>query len=220
MGTSTGAEPLSASSRRLRRDVSAAQTCLDCGCPVTRLGSRGKQPQRCLVCARERRAKRDRERRAAQPRPRIFCLSCGTELSREGCRGSLPKRCSPCALRRRVELRRIRDRRRGWERKNKRVERVIWTSASWAALRRFVFTRDRWRCGDCGRVDRTGRTLTGHHVQPLTRGGAPFDPINVETLCRSCHGRRDAARADDADSITFHPDVLELVERRAQRAAA
>ena len=29
--------------------------------------------------------------------------------------------------------------------------------------------------------------LEGHHKQSLHRGGAAYNPANVETLCRNCH---------------------------------
>ena len=53
----------------------------------------------------------------------------------------------------------------------------------WERTRRAAFERDGWRCRACGRAGR----LEAHHVRPLERGGDPFDPDNLETLCRSCH---------------------------------
>ena len=53
----------------------------------------------------------------------------------------------------------------------------------WARVRRQVFQRDNWRCRACGKAGR----LEAHHVQPLHKGGAPFDLDNLETLCRGCH---------------------------------
>lgn len=29
--------------------------------------------------------------------------------------------------------------------------------------------------------------MEAHHIQPLHKGGAPFDLANIETRCRSCH---------------------------------
>ena len=58
----------------------------------------------------------------------------------------------------------------------------------WATVRRAVFDRDGWRCVCCGRAGR----LAAHHVQALDRGGAPYEPDNIETLCRACHIERHA----------------------------
>ena len=61
----------------------------------------------------------------------------------------------------------------------------------WARTRRAVFTRDGYRCRLCGAPGR----LECHHVVPLHRGGAQYDPDNCETLCRGCHIRHH--RGDD-----------------------
>ena len=53
----------------------------------------------------------------------------------------------------------------------------------WAAVRRAVFERDGWRCVLCGRAGR----LECDHVTPLDQGGEPWDPDNLQTLCRACH---------------------------------
>ena len=53
----------------------------------------------------------------------------------------------------------------------------------WAYVRRAVFARDNWRCRRCGRAGR----LECDHVVPLHRGGDPYDPGNLQTLCRPCH---------------------------------
>ena len=53
----------------------------------------------------------------------------------------------------------------------------------WAAVRRTVFERDGHRCRACGRAGR----LECDHVVPLDRGGDPWVPDNLQTLCRRCH---------------------------------
>ena len=53
----------------------------------------------------------------------------------------------------------------------------------WTRVRREVLARDGWRCVECGRPGR----LEAHHIQPLHKGGAPFDLENIETRCRGCH---------------------------------
>ena len=52
----------------------------------------------------------------------------------------------------------------------------------WAAVRRVVFERDGWRCVMCGRAGR----LECDHVDRDWRGD-PYDPTNLQTLCRTCH---------------------------------
>ena len=54
---------------------------------------------------------------------------------------------------------------------------------AWARTRFLAFHRDGFRCVKCGLAGR----LEGHHKQSLHRGGAPYDPDNVTTLCRACH---------------------------------
>ena len=55
----------------------------------------------------------------------------------------------------------------------------------WAAVRRFVFERDGWRCVECGKAGR----LECDHVTPMQRepGQDPFDPNGLQALCRTCH---------------------------------
>ena len=53
----------------------------------------------------------------------------------------------------------------------------------WTVTRHVVFERDRWRCRSCGRAGR----LECDHVTPLQMGGDPYDPSNLQTLCRTCH---------------------------------
>ena len=53
----------------------------------------------------------------------------------------------------------------------------------WERVRRAVLDRDGWRCRACGRRGR----LEVDHVEPLHRGGDPWDPSNLQALCRGCH---------------------------------
>ena len=55
----------------------------------------------------------------------------------------------------------------------------------WAAVRRAVFERDGWRYVKCGRAGR----LECDHITPLERepGQDPYDPDNLQALCRNCH---------------------------------
>jgi 5-methylcytosine-specific restriction endonuclease McrA len=58
----------------------------------------------------------------------------------------------------------------------------------WAAIRRAVFRRARWRCQACGR----GGALEVHHVVKRAQGGSDFDLDRLVALCRSCHRQTDA----------------------------
>ena len=55
----------------------------------------------------------------------------------------------------------------------------------WEALRLVIFERDGYRCRNrkCGKAGR----LECDHIKPLNEGGAPWDPANLQTLCRGCH---------------------------------
>ena len=53
----------------------------------------------------------------------------------------------------------------------------------WQAVRVAVFERDGYRCRACGLPGR----LECDHVQPLERGGDPWELDNLQTLCRVCH---------------------------------
>ena len=58
----------------------------------------------------------------------------------------------------------------------------------WAAIRRVVIRRARWRCQACGR----GNALEVHHVVKRAQGGSDFDLDRLVALCRSCHRQTDA----------------------------
>ena len=53
----------------------------------------------------------------------------------------------------------------------------------WQAVRRATLLRDRYRCRVCLRAGR----LEVDHIVPVYRGGAAYDPANLQTLCRDCH---------------------------------
>ena len=55
----------------------------------------------------------------------------------------------------------------------------------WAHTRFLAFTRANFRCEKCGKAGK----LEGHHkvALALDKGGSPYDPATVETLCRDCH---------------------------------
>ena len=86
------------------------------------------------------------------------------------------------------------------------MSRRAWKSINrrrWAAVRRATLDRDGWRCQRCGRPG----VLEVHHVRALEDGGAPYDPENLETICKCCH-------------IALHERDPERARRRAWAARA
>lgn len=65
----------------------------------------------------------------------------------------------------------------------------------WALLRLRIFERDGWRCCECGKAGR----LEADHIIPLSKGGAPYAPGNLQTLCRSCHIEKTTAESKPQD---------------------
>ena len=63
-----------------------------------------------------------------------------------------------------------------------RRAREVYRTEQWKRLRIDVLNAAGWRCSKCGSfADEV------HHKQPLSEGGAPFDPANLLTICRPCH---------------------------------
>lgn len=61
------------------------------------------------------------------------------------------------------------------------VNDSFYSSKAWRISRsRFLF--DHPLCERCGTI-----AEHVHHRQPLTEGGAPRDPANLEALCAACH---------------------------------
>ena len=53
----------------------------------------------------------------------------------------------------------------------------------WAALRWAILERDGWLCRTCGKAGR----LECDHIRAVALGGEPWDPVNLQALCRACH---------------------------------
>ena len=64
-----------------------------------------------------------------------------------------------------------------------REARKIYRSARWRIIREFVLKRDGFACQKCNR--RSG--LEVDHRLPISQGGHPWDPANLQALCRGCH---------------------------------
>ena len=82
----------------------------------------------------------------------------------------------------------------------------------WAASRRRVFERDRWRCQSCGRAGK----LEADHIVRLEDepGRDPYDETNIQALCRSCHIEKTAKEnrrpltAEEAEWRAFVEELL------------
>ena len=61
-------------------------------------------------------------------------------------------------------------------------------------LRRLVLARDDWTCQQCGRFDRTGRSLEADHIVRLADDGE-HTTRNMQTLCKPCHAAKTRAEA-------------------------
>ena len=58
----------------------------------------------------------------------------------------------------------------------------------WLRLSRWIKDRDGFRCRKCGKA---GRLETDHRA-PIASGGKPWDPANLQALCRNCHFKKSA----------------------------
>ncbi len=67
-------------------------------------------------------------------------------------------------------------------------EQAHYKSKQWSVIRRDVLNRDANVCRSCGRVC-YGSNANVDHIVPLEQGGTD-DMSNLQTLCRSCHGRK------------------------------
>jgi hypothetical protein len=58
----------------------------------------------------------------------------------------------------------------------------------WEKLRALIFERDGMKCVDCGTF-LAGKAYNCHHAKPVSQGGRG-DPMNLVSLCPSCHRKR------------------------------
>ena len=91
---------------------------------------------------------------------------------------------------------------------------------AWAAIRRMVLRRARWRCQACGR----GGALEVHHVIKRSQGGSDFALDDLVALCPGCHARTDAPYPVGRLVITplghgrFTVDVIRAADKWTIRA--
>lgn len=61
----------------------------------------------------------------------------------------------------------------------------VYRDPRWKAVRLQVLTRDNHICSYCG-----NEADTVDHIIPLAAGGPPFDPNNLQAMCRKCNGKK------------------------------
>lgn len=91
---------------------------------------------------------------------------------------------------------------RSWRRHRQRSSRRPWR---WAKVRAAVLRRDPF-CRACTRAP----SVEVDHVVPRSRGGAVYDPANLQGLCRRCHRvktNRDRRTPADAPGRTRVPPL-------------
>lgn len=76
----------------------------------------------------------------------------------------------------------------------------------WDAVRDRIIRRDDRTCQACGE-QHPPRRLEVDHVQPLSKGGHPFDDGNLQTLCEGCHAEKTAEQNRSAEAAEPAPDV-------------
>lgn len=113
----------------------------------------------------------------------FICMDCErtvTSISRG--------RCSRCLPQARAEQNARYGDRTGRMTPARAAHQAFKDSPAWRKLRKQIRMRD-GACVDCGATD----GLTVHHIKPYrTNPDLALDPDNLVTLCRSCHGRREA----------------------------
>jgi len=67
-------------------------------------------------------------------------------------------------------------------------EQAHYKTPDWRAKRERILVRDAFRCRSCERVV-YGHDANVDHIVPLEEGGRD-DDRNLQTLCRSCHGKK------------------------------
>ena len=77
----------------------------------------------------------------------------------------------------------------------------FYAGTRWRNLRREIL-RDAYKCIECDRSGILEPATEVDHIQPLSRGGAPYDPANLQALCTPCHSRKTRAENVNRDART------------------
>ncbi len=103
-------------------------------------------------------------------------------------------RCPPC--------RSIAEQERHQRRKTDPHQKIV-LSAQWGKVRKLIRARDRG-CVRAGQ-DCFG-PLQVHYIVPVRLGGAPYDPDNLETVCRHHHEQAEREARLRRSVLARHPD--------------
>lgn len=150
-------------SRKCREAASRVTVeCAACLQPFTRIRFYGRVQKCCSQkCAGL----------APKPPALLTCPVCRAEFSVRSCEVGARKTCSfACAAAHRKNRRKEIRNRLGW--------------SAWKRLRLAIIERDGGKCVTCGATD----NLTVHHIIPW-RVSRDDSEVNLQTLCRTCHGR-------------------------------
>jgi len=81
----------------------------------------------------------------------------------------------------------------------KNVAETVYGLFNWDTIRVWVMERDDYSCVRCGTSSECldeGVSLEVDHITPISKGGHPFDPRNLQTLCQPCHGAKGTSEED------------------------
>jgi 5-methylcytosine-specific restriction endonuclease McrA len=67
----------------------------------------------------------------------------------------------------------------------------IYSSRQWRKLRHLVLSKQPL-CVMCRKKGRYTTANTVDHILPINKGGAVWNPDNLQSLCSSCHNRKSA----------------------------
>src|SRR4051812_5140554 len=70
---------------------------------------------------------------------------------------------------------------------------AIYQDPRWRSARAVVLHRDGYECQSCSATT----DLVVDHIFGLFNSADPFDPSELQTLCRSCSGKKDGQRSHD-----------------------
>lgn len=85
------------------------------------------------------------------------------------------------------ELKRSRDKRADFRRREAAPWRSWYKTARWQSLRQVVFARDLFTCQRCGRLLPDGAAVADHRTAHKGDAALFWDAANVQTLCKPCH---------------------------------
>lgn len=105
----------------------------------------------------------------------------------------------------------------------KNVSETLYRLFNWDSIRRWVTERDNRTCVRCGTASEDlpeGVHLEVDHIEPISKGGHPFDPRNLQTLCQPCHGQKGTDEVDYRGDEYVEPAYSEAPsqDRMAQSA--